>query len=281
MNVEKYQRDVLDIEDAPGVNICVKNPYKWEEVLDDTYDVVISLNTFQHIEYFWITMTEIYRVLKEDGIFIMIAPSNRYDGKYPVACWAFNVDGLYAMAKYGGGLSVIDASVAGIPEYNVGMEWDSPHDDAVLIAKKGAIKDSLKEKYPRFKYSRRYTNDRHRIVFNWLKACINYTSCIDNYFEKLNVDEIYIYGAGDIGELLAKSLKTIKVSKFVDQNKTETVLGIDIIKLELIKNVELPIIVTVIREADEMERIYHSLKEKGFKNIIHIDTMINQINAEV
>ena len=66
----------------------------------------------------------------------IIAPSVRYDGRYPFTNWAFNKHGLIALANWAD-LKVLDASVAGIPNPDVGAEWDTVWDDAVLIALKG------------------------------------------------------------------------------------------------------------------------------------------------
>lgn len=41
---------------------------------DNTFDVVISTEVFEHLEYPFITANEVYRVLKKDGIFIGSAP---------------------------------------------------------------------------------------------------------------------------------------------------------------------------------------------------------------
>ena len=114
-----HKRDILDIQESPEVTIVPQDPYHWSEIADETYDLVYSANVFQHIDFFWLTVKEIQRVLKQGGIFVMIAPSVRYNGKFPRANWAFNQDGLCALAKWAG-LEVIDASVAGIPSADVG-----------------------------------------------------------------------------------------------------------------------------------------------------------------
>ncbi|MEM1725222.1 MAG: methyltransferase domain-containing protein, partial [Thermoplasmata archaeon] len=41
----------------------VKDPYNWIEIEDSSVDVVISGQAFEHIEYPWLTIKEIYRVL--------------------------------------------------------------------------------------------------------------------------------------------------------------------------------------------------------------------------
>lgn len=33
----------------------LKNPYDWQEIETDSFDLVISGQAFEHIEFFWIT----------------------------------------------------------------------------------------------------------------------------------------------------------------------------------------------------------------------------------
>jgi SAM-dependent methyltransferase len=77
------------------------------EIADDTYDLVISGQALEHVEFFWGTAFEIGRVLKPGGITALIAPSNGFEHRYPVDCWRFYADGMTALAKYLG-FEVVD-----------------------------------------------------------------------------------------------------------------------------------------------------------------------------
>ena len=92
--------DGLDVSPGLNVDVAVADPYNWVEIADDTYDLVISGQALEHIEFFWGTAFEIGRVLKPGGITALIAPSNGFEHRYPVDCWRFYADGMRAMAKY-------------------------------------------------------------------------------------------------------------------------------------------------------------------------------------
>ena len=44
----------LDIVAGKNVDLVVENPYKWMELNDNSFDIVISGQAFEHIEFFWI-----------------------------------------------------------------------------------------------------------------------------------------------------------------------------------------------------------------------------------
>lgn len=144
-----WERHGLDIQPGDGVNIVPADAYNWVEIGDCCYDLAISANSFQHIDYFWETIREMARVTVPGGLIYIIAPSNRYDGKYPHANYSFNKHGMVAMATWAD-LEIIDCSVAGIPNVEASNDWDDPLDDAVLIARK---KDEYAPCIPDFKLS--------------------------------------------------------------------------------------------------------------------------------
>lgn len=90
------------IDMAPGknVDIVLRNPYNWREIKSNSADVLISGQAFEHIEFFWLTMLEISRVLKPEGLCCLIAPSSGPEHRYPVDCWRFYPDGFAAMARF-------------------------------------------------------------------------------------------------------------------------------------------------------------------------------------
>ena len=99
----------MDMVPGKNVDIILKNPYKWREVKSSSVDVLISGQAFEHIEFFWITMLEIARVLRPGGLCCIIAPSGGPEHRYPVDCWRFYPDGMAAMARFAG-LGVIESS---------------------------------------------------------------------------------------------------------------------------------------------------------------------------
>ncbi len=90
----------LDVVKGENVDVVIKDMYDWKEIESNAYDIVISGQVLEHIEFFWVTMCEITRVLKKDGICCIIVPSSGCEHKYPVDCWRFFPDGVKALARY-------------------------------------------------------------------------------------------------------------------------------------------------------------------------------------
>ena len=99
----------MDTVSGKNVDIVLKNPYKWREIKSNSADVLVSGQAFEHIEFFWITMLEIRRVLKAGGLCCIIAPSGGFEHRYPVDCWRFYPDGFAALAHFAG-LKVIEVA---------------------------------------------------------------------------------------------------------------------------------------------------------------------------
>lgn len=127
----------LDMLKGPNVNIVVKSPYKWNEIDDNFCDIVISGQAFEHIEFPWITMTEIARIVKPNGLICIIAPNGLGLHRTPVDCWRYYSDGMIALAKWAG-LEILHASTNLAPK-NAKKEWYGNWQDCMLVAKKPEI----------------------------------------------------------------------------------------------------------------------------------------------
>lgn len=140
----------LDMCPGKNVDIVLENPYDWKEIASESVDVVISGSTFEHIEYFWLTMQEIARVLKPGGLSCIIAPSGGPEHRYPVDCWRFYPDGLLALAKYAG-LEVLKAQTDWTP--TAYADKSEVWKDSVLISRKPSLPDqtSLASPHPLLK----------------------------------------------------------------------------------------------------------------------------------
>lgn len=119
----------LDIEQAPNVSVVVAEPYDWREIGDATVDVVVCSQVFEHTEFFWITILEIARVLKPNGLAFIVAPGAGPLHRYPVDCWRFYDDGLPAAARWAD-LTVIESRVQWRPVYKRGNQW---RDAAIIL----------------------------------------------------------------------------------------------------------------------------------------------------
>ena len=91
----------LDVEAGQNVDIVAADIYSWKKIKDETYDVLISGQAFEHIEFFWLTFREMVRVLKKGGCLCLIVPSKGDIHRYPFDCWRFYPDSMRALAKWG------------------------------------------------------------------------------------------------------------------------------------------------------------------------------------
>ena len=90
----------IDIEDGPNVDLLLKDPYKIP-LEDNSVDIVISLSTFEHTEFFWLTYLEILRILKPSGLFFLNVPSNGIYHRQSTDNWRFYPDSSLALEKWG------------------------------------------------------------------------------------------------------------------------------------------------------------------------------------
>ncbi len=97
---QAWQYVGMDVEPGINVDVAVASSYDWAEIPDDSYDLVISGQALEHIEYFWGTAFEIGRVMKPGAVTALIAPSNGFEHRFPVDCWRFYTDGFKALAAY-------------------------------------------------------------------------------------------------------------------------------------------------------------------------------------
>lgn len=129
----------IDMAAGKNVDLVLDNLYDWGEIPADSFDIVISGQAFEHIEYFWQTAEEVARILRPGGLLCLIAPSGGFEHRYPVDCWRFYPDGMRALARYVG-LEVVEAYA----------QWDQAQhpdgdpiwQDCVLVARKPVVADA-------------------------------------------------------------------------------------------------------------------------------------------
>ena len=100
----------LDLADGPNVDIVPPDPYRWDSLGRESFDLVISGQAFEHNPYFWITAAEIARVLVEGGLTAIIAPSRGPVHRHPFDCWRFYPDSWSVLCQYVG-LELLESSV--------------------------------------------------------------------------------------------------------------------------------------------------------------------------
>ena len=122
----------VDLAKGPNVDIVLNKPYDWVEIKSNSVDVLISGQVLEHVEFFWLTILEVSRVLKPGGTACIIAPSGGYEHRYPVDCWRFYPDGMRALARFGR-LTCVEAFTHwGV----IGDPGSDPWHDSVLVVQK-------------------------------------------------------------------------------------------------------------------------------------------------
>lgn len=151
----------LDMEAGNGVDVVLPQPYDWSALNDDSFDVVISGQAFEHIEFPWVTILEVARVLRPGGLLCLIVPSGGYEHRYPVDCWRYYPDGVRALAHWAD-LDVVRADTAWEPTGDY-VDDSAQWADTVLVARKrpaAAVhkaKSEVLRRVSRFQANRRQT----------------------------------------------------------------------------------------------------------------------------
>jgi len=69
-------------------------------IKSEAYDIIISGQVIEHVKRIWDWMKELKRLVKKDGIIIIINPVSWPYHEYPVDCWRIFPDGMKALCEY-------------------------------------------------------------------------------------------------------------------------------------------------------------------------------------
>lgn len=83
----------LDIRPGRNVDIVANDPFSYP-MPDNTYDLVISGSTMEHVTAVWRWVPELVRVLKPGGTLIIITHWQFVEHCYPLDCWRILPDGM-------------------------------------------------------------------------------------------------------------------------------------------------------------------------------------------
>jgi len=89
----------IDLVRGANVDLVLASPYRFP-LSSGAFDVVVSGQAFEHVEYFWLTWMELNRILAPGGLILLIAPSRGPEHRFPTDCWRFYPDGFRALASY-------------------------------------------------------------------------------------------------------------------------------------------------------------------------------------
>lgn len=125
----------VGVDMAPGrnVDLVLGDRYHWGEIATGSFDVVVSGQAFEQVEYFWLTAVELARILRPGGLLCLIAPSGDCEHPNPTNRWRFHPDGMRALARYAG-LEVVEAYAQS--DRTQHPDGDPVRRDCVLVARR-------------------------------------------------------------------------------------------------------------------------------------------------
>ena len=103
----KHKYIGLDIIEGPNVDIVSSDEYKYP-FLDETFNVVISGSTIEHVKNIFKWIIELKRITKRRGTLCIIGPSRFQQHNYPVDCWRIYPDGMKFLLEEIAGLNVLE-----------------------------------------------------------------------------------------------------------------------------------------------------------------------------
>jgi hypothetical protein len=95
---QEFDYKAVDIKAGEQIHLVLDDPYTLP-FADGSIDILLSGQVFEHVEYFWRLFREMARVLKSDGLILLIAPSSGPIHRYPVDCYRFYPDSYRVLAK--------------------------------------------------------------------------------------------------------------------------------------------------------------------------------------
>jgi|LakMenEpi03Aug12_release.lakeMendotaPanAssembly.Ray.scaffolds.fasta_scaffold338411_2 SAM-dependent methyltransferase len=90
----------VDIREGPGVDFTIKVGEKLP-FDSHSFDLVVASSVFEHDIQFWNTFLEMSRVIKPDGLLILIMPSQGSFHRFPLDAFRFYPDSGIALEKWG------------------------------------------------------------------------------------------------------------------------------------------------------------------------------------
>lgn len=131
----------VDLAPGPGVDLVLKDPHRLP--FDDaSFDIIVSTSCLEHDPLFWLTFSEMLRVVRPGGLIYINAPSNGPYHGYPDDHWRFYPDCGRALAAWSQTL----ARPAVLVESFIGKKDLDVWADNVMVFARAPIPDALPAK---------------------------------------------------------------------------------------------------------------------------------------
>ncbi|CAE8639938.1 unnamed protein product [Polarella glacialis] len=87
----------VDIQQAPGVDLVLEDPYSLP-FADRSFDAVVCTEVLEHADFFWLTFQELSRV--SNSLVFVISPSRGPYHDFPRDSWRWRADAPSSMARW-------------------------------------------------------------------------------------------------------------------------------------------------------------------------------------
>lgn len=135
----------VDMRKGPGVDVILN--LHQIDLLSELVSTVLLLDTLEHVEFPRKAISEVHRILKPDGLFIMSSVMNFHIHDYPYDYWRFTPEGFKSLLS-SFAFSFVDS--IGDPKF--------PH-TIIGVASKRPLPDKLMNEFKKqFEIEKRYTS---------------------------------------------------------------------------------------------------------------------------
>jgi SAM-dependent methyltransferase len=92
-------KDFLGVDFRPGKGVDQVADVERLPFADNTFGTVLALSTFEHVKRFWLGFSEVARVLKPGGAFLVSCPFHFHIHAYPSDYWRFTPEALESLLE--------------------------------------------------------------------------------------------------------------------------------------------------------------------------------------
>lgn len=86
----------IDLYSNPKLTYLASDPYRFP-VEDNSYDIVLSGQVFEHVKKPWKLIVELARICRQGGVIITVAPVSWPYHEAPVDCWRIYPEAMKAL----------------------------------------------------------------------------------------------------------------------------------------------------------------------------------------
>lgn len=138
---EKTEYTCLNLQKVPGADIVPALSYQWEDVADQSFNIIISAHSLGCAEFFWHLWDEMLRALRPGGILLIVESRLRIRPLGWCNGWRFTKEAAEALAQ-SADLDILHVSENSAPSLS-DTTWFDEYGEVLLVAQKPAGPDWL------------------------------------------------------------------------------------------------------------------------------------------